>query len=334
MATKAQFEHEDIAAVPRGWKVRTSTQEGGTQVRVAYPPGRRRKGSGKLISILHPKNPAETAEATVRYIESPPDPLTKKPGTITEVLFSDGKVVRFLASIPSSQAITRARDVLAKKRINPKTKTAEQVEKMQAKAVKFLRDVVGDDEKAREIEGMSLQEYADKKKVQIENPKKRQIANPDETAEATRLYEEFHGKRPSQVQDLHEREVARDTYTALGDLLELRFNRNGEKYKLDFKDCRVKLASSAKGTQLYLIGGDQNCDALRKNGDKDFVYLGVIDAVTYVTRKGFDKFHEAAYQHKFGEEGGEKPWGLYNRLSKRIFMVDGSYRIEAPGIID
>jgi hypothetical protein len=280
MATERQFEHEDIAEVPKGWKVRTVAQKDGTQVRVAFQPGRRRKGSGKLISILHPKN--------------------------------------------------------------PKSKTAEQVEAMKAKAVKFLQDVVGDRAKAAEVESMSLQEYAEKKKIAISNPRKAKSEkrkakseNPDETAEAARLYEEFHGKKPDQVQDLIEREVARDTYSALGDLLELRFNKSGDKYKLDFQGCRVKLASSAEGSQLYLIGGDQNCDALlAKNGHKDFVSLGVIDAVTYVTRKGFDRFHESAYQHKFGEEGGEKPWGLYNTLSKKIFIVDGSYRIEAPGIID
>jgi 5-methylcytosine-specific restriction endonuclease McrA len=56
----AQFEHEEIAPVPRGWKVRTTSTPTGAQVRVAYPPGPRRRGSGRLISILHP-NPAPTA---------------------------------------------------------------------------------------------------------------------------------------------------------------------------------------------------------------------------------------------------------------------------------
>lgn len=52
MATK--FRHEDVATVPRGYTVRTRSV-GAHQVRVAYPPGARNKGSGKLISILHPK---------------------------------------------------------------------------------------------------------------------------------------------------------------------------------------------------------------------------------------------------------------------------------------
>jgi hypothetical protein len=48
------FRHEDIAAVPSGWKVRTVTTPSGHRVRVAFPPGRRKTGSGRLVSILHP----------------------------------------------------------------------------------------------------------------------------------------------------------------------------------------------------------------------------------------------------------------------------------------
>ncbi len=53
--SRARFRHEDVSSVPKGWKVRTVTHEGsGHRVRVAFPPGRRQKGSGRLVSILHP----------------------------------------------------------------------------------------------------------------------------------------------------------------------------------------------------------------------------------------------------------------------------------------
>jgi hypothetical protein len=54
MASKSKFRHEDIRAVPKGYKVRNITHPSGHQVRVAYPPGPRRKGSGEVISVLHP----------------------------------------------------------------------------------------------------------------------------------------------------------------------------------------------------------------------------------------------------------------------------------------
>lgn len=49
-----RFRHEDISSVPAGWKVRTVTTSGGHRVRVAFPPGRRKTGAGRLVSILHP----------------------------------------------------------------------------------------------------------------------------------------------------------------------------------------------------------------------------------------------------------------------------------------
>lgn len=46
---------EHVAETPRGWKVRTK-MEATHVVRIAFPPGRRQKGSGKVVEILHPVN--------------------------------------------------------------------------------------------------------------------------------------------------------------------------------------------------------------------------------------------------------------------------------------
>src|SRR2546425_8871317 len=51
-----------------------------------------------------------------------------------------------------------------------KTKTLDEVQAMQEKAVRFLRDVVGDPDKAEEFANMTPQEYAEHKRVRIENP--------------------------------------------------------------------------------------------------------------------------------------------------------------------
>jgi hypothetical protein len=126
-----------VATVPRGWKVRTVTQRTGHQVRVAYPPGPRRKGAGRLISILHPQG--------------------ENPGACRE-----GGRLKAEGSNPRG-----------------KVKTREQVEKMQAKAVKFLRDVVKDDDKADEIEALSLDDYAAKKKITLGNPQEKPIRTQD-----------------------------------------------------------------------------------------------------------------------------------------------------------
>ena len=52
------FRVEHIATKPAGWKVRTVVPGRGRsdhRVRVAFPPGRRHKGSGRLLEILHPR---------------------------------------------------------------------------------------------------------------------------------------------------------------------------------------------------------------------------------------------------------------------------------------
>jgi hypothetical protein len=66
MTSEAQFRVQHVAAVPRGYKVRTVTRAR-HRVRIAFPPGRRVKGSGQVVEVLHPreenpcpvKNPAE-----------------------------------------------------------------------------------------------------------------------------------------------------------------------------------------------------------------------------------------------------------------------------------
>ena len=52
------YQHQHFAEAPRGWRVR-SKRSGEHVLRVAFPPGRRRRGAGRLLEILHPKrNPA------------------------------------------------------------------------------------------------------------------------------------------------------------------------------------------------------------------------------------------------------------------------------------
>jgi hypothetical protein len=52
-----------------------------------------------------------------------------------------------------------------------KTLTRKQLESLKAKAVRFIRDVLDDPERAEEIEDESLEEYAERRHIQIINPK-------------------------------------------------------------------------------------------------------------------------------------------------------------------
>lgn len=56
MAAAMRTEH--VQQTPRGWRVRTIVPGPQSQheVRIAFPPGRRKKGSGRVVEILHPES--------------------------------------------------------------------------------------------------------------------------------------------------------------------------------------------------------------------------------------------------------------------------------------
>ncbi|HEV2225120.1 MAG TPA: hypothetical protein VGS20_00020 [Candidatus Acidoferrales bacterium] len=173
------FRHQDIAAVPRGWKVRTITHPSGHEVRIAFPPGPRKKGAGRLISILHPKS------------ERNPEPACIEAYKFAVV---DEAGIPELGS-PSEQAMAEAVRELATVPVavngNPKekSKTVQQLERLKDKAVQFLRDVVGDDDRADAIDDMTVEEYADKKRVHlVPNLSRKKTGNKFRTSEAKAAY--------------------------------------------------------------------------------------------------------------------------------------------------
>ena len=75
MASVSKFRHQDVSEVPPGFRVRT-IRAGKHELKIAFPKGARKKGSGKIVSILHPKaekNPACAAlpTAEIAGIEIP-----------------------------------------------------------------------------------------------------------------------------------------------------------------------------------------------------------------------------------------------------------------------
>lgn len=55
-----KFRAQHVAETPAGWHVRT-VESGGHEIRIAFPPGRRKKGSGKVVEVMHPaaENPCK-----------------------------------------------------------------------------------------------------------------------------------------------------------------------------------------------------------------------------------------------------------------------------------
>lgn len=73
MAARA-YKHEEVAKTPAGYRVR-SVKRGTHVVRVAFPPGARRKGTGKVVEILHPKSETNPSCIVSNQVRSNPGEL-------------------------------------------------------------------------------------------------------------------------------------------------------------------------------------------------------------------------------------------------------------------
>lgn len=298
------FRTQEISQTPRGWHVRT-VRAGEHQVRIAFPPGSRHRGAGRVVEILHPKenpscedgscaaNPAElvilgnpAGEPRVETYSF----ATRRAGHIrqaTRVVFPDGRKVEFIERLPKAKAIAQAKEQLAKG-----------------------------------------------------NPDGEEIA---ETEQAVQLYREFHGKDPKEIIEAQRSTAMRLDYVALGELLGVAPYVEGLRIPSPehwddggypvLKFDGVKLASNAAGTQLYAIGGEQDlADVLDEFGadpTKDVLDLGEIAYVTYRARKSLNNFEETEWTHVFDEP---RPVLGFDQLKREIFFAGGRYEVNAPGI--
>jgi hypothetical protein len=167
------------------------------------------------------------------------------------------------------------------------------------------------------------------------------LSNPDdELPEAERLYETFHGREPREILELTDSAVERGEYVNLGDLVELTIVAPDRNHvKVGFKDDGVRLASTAEGTQLVLIGGNQDISRTlgmfgAEDTSKDLLDLGDLKQIVYDAAKWQTDFTPQEWKHDLGEESGIRPRVLFNQLKKRIFFAGGTYRVERPGIVD
>jgi hypothetical protein len=165
--------------------------------------------------------------------------------------------------------------------------------------------------------------------------------NPDdELPEAGRLYETFHGREPREILELTDSAVERGEYVNLGDLVEMTIVAPDRNHvKVGFKDDGVRLASTAEGTQLVLIGGNQDISRTlgmfgAEDTSKDLLDLGDLKQIVYDAAKWQTDFTPQEWKHDLGEESGIRPRVIFNQLKKRIFFAGGTYRVERPGIVD
>jgi hypothetical protein len=189
---------------------------------------------------------------------------------------------------------------------------------------------------------------------------------PASADKAADLYTEFHGKAPTEVLEVQRSAAMRMDYTALGDLETLVFVLHGfdlEEYEMFREDMehengnlgrvrkptdsatlsfeardKVKVASNPDGTQLYLLGGNQDLGPclhdLGVDASKDLIDLGYCICIRYIAFKTQDKHRGGKYWHILGEESNQPPRLFYDRLKREMAFAGGAYVVRAPGIIN
>jgi len=314
---------EHVAPVPQGWHVRTK-MSATHMLRIAFPPGRRRRGAGKVVEIFHPlnENPCAMQRNLFGFGRSKRE--TYAVGDLVKVHFHKGSEgERIWVKITGRRG---------RKWIGTLDNEPVVINKSYGDTVSFS---------GRQILEKNPDTYAQKRQTRERAARIRsaRLSNPTATESAAALYESFHGKSPREILEMQESDAARHTYTALGDLRELVIDARTGTIKIGFDASdAVKVASAPGGKQIYLLGGNQNLDAqLARFGSdpgKDFVELGAVTQITYRARKSVDNFSLVDYYHDLGEETNEPPFAFYDRLKRRIFLAGGRYRVEAPGIIN
>ena len=172
---------------------------------------------------------------------------------------------------------------------------------------------------------------------------------------AAKGYADFHGRSPKEVLEMTETHLQSGDYFSLGYITGLWLRKvagdpNGwgrATLEFDKKDGVLLAASEDSNRQLYILG-DDCCISLQPLRDlgldtgKQFIPLGPVYGIGYLTEKKFDGFQTQEYAHRFGDVTGEVPSAFYDKKAKRILLVGGGYSIApldgemgaSPGIVN
>jgi len=179
-------------------------------------------------------------------------------------------------------------------------------------------------------------------------------ANPDpslkttgqaasEIARAAELFEDFHGRPATRVEELEIRQSLPAAVADLGGLTYLDVVIGRNVIRLDFKRSVRATATVDRGS-IYFVGGDQELDLkglkVPISLPKDHARIGEVRSICYFTSKHFHNFEPTKYVHDFGEDdeaaGKEprRPMLGYDVQAGQIYLIGGAYRVEPEGIVN
>lgn len=317
-----RYRHEDREAVPRGWKVRT-VKAGKHRVRVAFPPGRREKGSGRLVSILHPigENPCElrsTNPAELMVMGANP-PRTRKNLTYRVVAVAKQHGADITRDFPTKQEAKEfTRQISKKEYFRPHVKA------LRTNPAELL--IVGANPRVEVVHG----------------------ANPP----TEEIVEDFTGQDAEFIDVYNEPHIPRGRYAQLGPLFALYVKpaKGGQVQRIGAPEALGHdfptywggkpplLVTDSTAKQIYFVDGSQDITAcLEAFGGNDrgngLVELGQVRRIDYQCHKEHVASpDEDLWKHDHGEENGVLPTLLFDTQCKRLLYEGGDYRIEGAWI--
>jgi hypothetical protein len=256
-------------------------------------------------------------------------------------------VTKVMSGLPKRNSRrVKARKSVARKRTRVKTKKNTSTTAIGKKIHALMLDGMSRQEAAK-----AAQRLVSRGRTKPGKYKRGARRNPGGIARAGETYAMFHGRGPKEVVTVMQLEGDPTKVAALGDLtyLVVGDGDSSSAYKIHWGsgDQRPFLATNAKATQLYIMGGDQNLEATIRqlgvsNSAQDLLDLGEVLEVEYFTQKDFDDFAPIRYYHKFGEEDAKKnprgrirrPRLIYSRRLRKMMLAGGAYKIKKDGIIN
>lgn len=165
------------------------------------------------------------------------------------------------------------------------------------------------------------------------NPRRRRNST---VAEASQMFEKFHGRKPTMIQDIDTKMSDRRNLTGLGRLMYL---QTADEIPMKFSERdKVTVACDPAGNQIYFVGGNQDITQIleqaRIDMAKDLIVVGECQYIIYTTDKDFDNFEEKDYQHEFGEETGDLPVLVFDKLNRQLYLTGGAYEVKREGIVN
>ena len=339
MATHPEYRHQDIAVPARGTKVRT-VRAGKHLVRIAFPKGARKKGSGQLISILHPlheKNPScggvlSIAAADLAQLQIPVDSVGNGFGGGVE----DALEGTYADANPSDW-----REIWSKFKSKVESLLQPHERNPRRRAKKNLDEIGGAEKLAEEFKGSPVDAIHE---IDISNKRRDDYAHLGWACELvfqppfdhTPLVQKQVAEKFAEIYGRKGTKNTINAWRTLAEEMEITL------LIYDLTGDEIELCSSADGKQLYFIGGNQAGFAdflgdFEQPTDHDTVDLGNIVSASYEAQKTqLGDTEEKPYYHVFGEDGGTAPRGSYDNLNKQICMSGGTYRMNeaARGIIN